>query len=364
MASKEVQARHVFHTATTGADRVSAWREVSGEPAFVWGRHAGDATSQFFGPIRKLFSQWLQATDSENVITVYHDGPSADAFGMLDPATQKVLHVHEWFPHWERNFDWAIRCTGKVLVSHPGQGELLREKFGWIPERFIQRIHEPLLTGLPERQAGAAGPKNRTGIWLHGKPWKRFGNRLRSIVDRWPDNGGQLEILSSGSSRPGWSKKPFVVWSPGLPLEFALQRLFTWDSTLLIDNYSLDSPWLIRAISLDCFPLVPDGESPGRGPAWLEDSAPQPYSWGDNTAATRLLEDWRKGKEKLLPDFRKWGQELLAEDADGKSFKKDWSLAKEQFSQQRTPRLRKRRAYYPWYPVAWFERIQRLRGGH
>jgi len=364
MASPEIQARHVFHTASTGADRVSAWRETTGEPAFVWGRHAGDATSQFFGPLKKMFSLWQQATDSDTVVTVYHDGASADAFGMLDPAPQKVLHTHDWFPHWERNFDWAIRCTGKALVSHTGQGDRLREKFGWIPERFIQQIQEPRLSGLPERLPEATGAKDRTGIWLHGKRWKRHGNRLRSIVDRWPADGGQLEILSSGSGRPGWSKKPFVIWNSDLPLEFALQRLFTWDSTLLIDNYSLDAPWLIRALSLDCFPLVPDGDSPCRIPVWLEESAPQPYGWGDSAAATNLLREWRKEKEALLPDFRKWAMTLSASPGDDERFKEEWSRVKEQFSQQRIPKLRQRKPYISLYPVVWFERLQRLRAGY
>ena len=362
MVANIIQARHVFHPATSGWDRVHAWQEATAEPVFVWGRNSGASDGLFFQSVKRDYRKWLEATSSAP-ITVYHDGVGVDALGPLDPNAHKVLYQHCWFPRWERNFEWTIRCTGKVLVGHESFIGNIRQKYGWIPERFIQSSKEPDLkmTGTGNEGTGA---KARTGIWLHGRPWRRSGNRLRAIVDRWPAEAGQLEIVVSGAGRPGWSKKDHVVWSANRPMEFALHRLHTWDSTLLLNDYALDSPWLKIAMGMDCFPMIPDGEAPTRTPEWLADSAPQTYPWGDTPAAVKLLKGWRTEREDLLGNFREWVQGLDGISRGDADFTSSWAQAKSNILDQRSPQLRSRRALGGWQPVAWYERIQRLRAGY
>jgi hypothetical protein len=276
MASTETQARHVFHAPSTGLDRIHAWREATGEPAFIWGRHSGMHEARFFGSIRKAFSDWVTGTGGTAVITIYHDGIGADALGPLDPAAHKVFACHHWYPRWQNHFEWQLRCTGKVLVGDPELGRAIRERFAWIPERFIQAIPQPFLTGPAEASQRSSETPRRTGIWLHGKRWRRYGNRLRSIVDRWLPEVGELEIITEGGGPPGWARRGNIIWNTGMPLEFALYRLYTWDSIFLLNDYALDAPWLLRALTLDCFPLVPDGDSPAIGGAWQRIRLPAP----------------------------------------------------------------------------------------
>jgi hypothetical protein len=358
MASTEYQARHVFHAPTSGWDRIHAWREATGEPAFVWGRGSMGSEGRFFGSVKRDFANWLEATGPAT-LTVYHDGAGADAIGAMDPAANKVLFLHHWFPRWERNFDWTIRCTGKVLVGHPSMVERLRSRYGWIPERFIHTVPQPALqTSL--KGGDGSGAKARTGIWLHGKNWRRHGNRLRSIADRWPADAGELEILVTGAGRPGWSRKNGILWSANLPFEFALHRLHTWDSTLLLNDYALDAPWLLDALRLGCFPLVPDGDGVAGRAGWDADNAPKPYPWGDVVAAAELLTGWRTERDALLEGFRGWVEAVQPEPA---TFQSAWSWAKAAILDQRAPKLRQRRAVAGWQPVGWYERIQRMRAG-
>ena len=358
-----IAARHVFHSPRTGWDRVHAWQEATREPVFVWGSHSGAEDSRFFGPVKKAFSQWIEATGGDACMTIYHDGFGSDAFGPLDPSPHKMLFLHHWFPRWERHFEWHLRCTGKVLVGDSQMIETLRGKFGWIPERFIGAIPQPCLHSQDELKANPDGAKMRTGIWLHGKYWRPYGNRLRAIVDRWPEGAGELEIITEGGGPPGWARKDSVVWNSGMPFEFALHRLFTWDSTLLLNDFSLDSPWLLRALALRCFPLVPDGESPARTGPWLADSAPQPYGWGDTASAVQLLQEWRASRDQLRPQFEDWADSVLAAHPPSGEFKEIWDACKEPFINQRIPKLRRRKPIHSLHPVAWYERIQRLRAG-
>ena len=358
MGSKEPVARHVVHPATSGTDRVHAWQEASGEPFFIWGSGSAGAGGFFFRQIKREFSNWLEKTRDAS-LTIYHDGMAADALGPLDSSDNKVLLLHGWSPRWEKNFEWMLRCTGKVLVGDPCLKRVVRDKFPWIPDKYIQSIVDPCLpAAMPE---GGTGAGNRTGIWLHGLKWRRFGNRLRSIVDHWSEPAGQLEIVATGKA-PSWSKKPFVRWSPDMPFHFALMRLYTWDSCLLLNDYSLDQPWLMRALQLGCFPIVPEGSAHALNPAWGEDSAPKPYEWGDIDAAIGLVGQWRNKREGLRHQFQAWTQSVVSRH-DPARFAPEWKFAKEQLLQSRPPKLRPRKAAGGFIPVAWYERVQRLRAG-
>jgi hypothetical protein len=316
---------------------------------------------RFFKSVKRDFRLWLEATKGA-ALTVYHDGAGVDAFGAMDNGPYKVLFLHHWYPRWERNFDWTIRCTGKVLVGHPDQVAKVRQRFAWIPERFINTVPQPgLALAKPGEEGG--GAKLRTGIWLHGRPWRRSGNRLRSIIDHWPADAGQLEIICSGKGCPSWARKDHVTWSPDLPLEFALFRLHTWDSTLLLNDYSLDAPWLMAALALDCFPLVPEGEGASRHSGWELDSAPRPYPWGDVPAAIKLLHGWRKEKDDLMDDFRSWARGIHGHQQVDAGFSSAWRGVKAAIVEQRSANLRQRKPVPGWQPVGWYERIQRLRAG-
>ncbi|NDV62240.1 hypothetical protein G0Q06_07255 [Puniceicoccales bacterium CK1056] len=358
-----IPARHIFHAPRTGWDRIHAWQEATKEPVFVWGIASGAEESRLFGSVKKTFAEWIEATGGDSAMSIYHDGFGSDAFGPLDPTSHKLLFLHHWFPRWERHFEWHLRCTGKVLVGDSWMPPILREKFGWIPERFIGVAPQPQLYSKEELVPRPEAAKPRTGIWLHGKSWRPYGNRLRAIVDRWPEAAGEVEIITEGGGPPRWARKPFIIWNSGMPFEFALHRIFTWDSTLLLNDFSLDSPWLLQALSIRCFPLVPDGESPAQMGPWLDDSAPKPYEWGDTADAVRLLQQWRSARESLLPEFGKWADSVLETHPPSEAFMDSWNTCKAQFVDQRVPKLRQRRPIASLYPVGWYERIQRLRAG-
>lgn len=361
MAAAETQVRHVFHAPTLGWDRVHAWQEATGQPAFVWGGGAGARDAFFFGSLRRSFADWIGRTGGPAAMTLYHDGMGADALGPLDPARHKVLFLHQFFPRWERHFEWQLRCTGLIMTTEPAFSRLIREKYAWIPERFIESLAGPVLAAAEARSAGATGPGRRTGIWLQGRPWRRYGNRLRAIVDRWVPGAGQLEIIVDGGGPPAWARRESVLWSPSLPLEFALHRLHTWDSVLLLDDYSLDAPWLLQALALDCFPLVPDGDSPALSGSWGTGNAPSPYPWGDLEAAIGLLGQWREERADLIEDFRDWREGLLARHDGPAPFRERWQAATQALLAQRPPKLRPRKPLAPWMPLSWYERVLRLR---
>ncbi|MEX0322226.1 MAG: hypothetical protein AB3N63_08720 [Puniceicoccaceae bacterium] len=356
------QARHVFHPVTSGWDRIHAWSEATAEPVFVWGSGSDRADGQFFGSVKKEFKDFLAAT-SDSELTIYHDGIGADVLGPLDPHPHKILFVHNWFPRWKKNFDWTIRSTGKVIVGHPNLAKEIRTHFGWIPERYIMTIPQPALSSTVSGDEERSAPKQRTGIWLHGKKWRRYGNRLRSVIDRWPEDAEMLEVIASGKGCPSWARRDNVTWSMDLPVDFALFRLYTWDSTLLLNDYSLDSPWLQRALELDCFPLIPEGEGVARTPCWHQDSAPQVYPWGEIDKAAGLIQEWRQNKDSLLPAFKEWRSALDGEAVSGDAFVMEWERVKSEFCSQKAPKLTKRKPAPFWYPVAWYERVARLRAG-
>lgn len=357
-----IQARHVFHSATSGWDRIHAWSEATAEPVFVWGSGSDRADGQFFGSVKKEFKDFLTAS-ADCGLTIYHDGAGADVLGPLDESPHKILFVHTWFPRWKKNFDWTVRCTGKVIVGHSNLIQELRTHFGWIPERYILAMPQPELSSTVSTQEERADPKKRTGIWLHGRKWQRYGNRLRSIIDRWPESAGQLEIIANGKGCPSWAKREHVIWSMELPVDFALFRLYTWDSTLLLNDYSLDSPWLQHALQLDCFPLIPEGEGIARTPAWHADSAPQGYPWGEIDKAISLIQQWRQNKASLLPSFREWRSSLQESALEKDAFSEEWAAIKDEFCSQKASKLSKRKAAPFWYPVRWYERVARLRAG-
>ncbi len=335
-----------------------AWQEATGESFFVWGRNSGSVDNLWFATVKHAYRAWLDKT-SHAKMTIYHDGLGADALGPLDPSENKVLMLHNWFPRWEKNFDWMLRCTGKVAVGDPSLMNALRGKFAWIPERYIHALPGPRLQGEPGE--GGTGAKQRTGIWLHGCRWRRFGNRLRSIVDRWPPEVGELEIIASGR-RPAWSNKPFVKWSADLPMQFALMRIHTWDSCLLLNDFAFDQPWLLLALERGCFPLIPEGSGITSANIWREESAPQRYEWGDMDSATGLLRQWREQKSELEKPFKSWIQQVLDKHDTGK-FADTWDSVKTGFLQSRSPKLRLRKPVGNLVPVAWYERVQRLRSG-
>jgi hypothetical protein len=363
MSSRKPLARHVFHPVTSGADRVAAWQEATGEPVFSWGRGSGQVDGYWFGSVKRAFRQWIEGTgDAE--LTIYHDGMGADALGPLDPSEGKVLFMHNWFPRWEKNFEWMIRCTGRVMVGGEPMLDALNERFAWIPEKYRQVVPGPGIADTLVRSSEGSGKKRRTGIWLQGLAWKRYGNRLRSIIDKWVEDAGELEVIASGKTIPGWARKDHVKWSMDLPLEFALLRLHTWDSTLLINDYNLDAPWLMRALELGCFPIVPDGESVARQGAWSDEAAPQSYDWGNAQSAMNLLSSWRACGDAPRAAFAQWAGAVTEGKSDVKAFASCWQHSKEAVLRHRSPNLRERKAISGQHPVALYERVQRLRAGY
>jgi hypothetical protein len=170
-------------------------------------------------------------------------------------------------------------------------------------------------------------------------------------------------VIANGKGCPSWAKKENVIWSMELPVDFALYRLYTWDSTLLLNDYSLDCPWLKRALELDCFPVIPEGEGIARTPTWRADSAPRGYPWGEMDKAAALVTEWRQGKRNLLPAFRGWRSSLSQSNLSGEAFTGEWDRVKTELLGQKASRLRKRKPVPFWYPVAWYERVARLRAG-
>lgn len=363
MGSGERQARHVFHVPTSGWDRIHAWQEATGEPVFTWGWQAGLARGSTFGPIRRAFLEWLEASGEGTPMTLYHDGAGADALGPLDPAPFKVLFLHTWTPRWEASLNWYLRSTGKLLVGNGQAREVLRERFRWIPDRHIGVVRQPLLSGQANLVPKPEAAKRRTGIWLHGVSWRRHGNRLRAIADRWQEADGELEVITEGPSRPRWARGSGLTWSTGMPLEFALYRLFTWDSVLLLNDFSLDAPWFLRALAHGCFPLVPEGDHPARDPAWSGDSAPRTFPWGDLPAALERLQQWREQRVDLLADFQEWTGQLVGHHPPAEAFGAAWEAAKGALMENAPPRLAPRKPLAKWYPTGWHERVNRLRGG-
>jgi hypothetical protein len=363
MSSQKPLARHVFHPATSGPDRVAAWQEATGEPVFSWGRGSGQVDGYWFASVKRAFQQWIDGT-REAELTVYHDGMGADALGPLDSCERKVLFMHHWFPRWEKNFEWMIRCTGRVMVDGEPMLDALNERYSWIPEKYRQVVPNPGIADTLVRSSEGIGKKRRTGIWLQGFAWKRYGNRLRSIIDKWPSDAGELEVIANGRTIPGWARKDHVKWSMDLPLEFALLRLHTWDSALMINDYSLDAPWLIRALELGCFPIVPDGESIARRGAWSNEAAPRTYEWGNVQSASDLLYSWRECGETPRSAFTRWAAAVTEGKSDAKEFESRWQQAKEEVLRHRSPKLRERKAISGQHPVALYERVQRLRAGY
>ena len=347
-------ARHVFHEVTSQPDTITAWIEACAEPSFTW----GSSSAHSFRSVKRDFNRWLQDT-KDIQLTIYHDGAGADALGGADPSSHKVFFLHHWYPRWKGYVEWMIRHTGKLLVSSSAEIDRIKDEIPWIPRKHIHQINSP---GLHSTLAGGqgSGAKMRTGIWLHGQSWKTYGNRLRGIVDRWTEDLGELEIIAEGNKQPSWSKKNKVIWSKNLPLEFALMRLHTWDSTLLINNYNLDRPWLKEAVRLECFPLVPDAGDGLNVSSWKDEAAPKPYPWGDIPAAISLLKEWRKSRQENLPSFQQWCKSHgLATFSP-----QEWNTVKKEIISGHAPKLIRHKPVSNWTFLKWYERILRLRCGY
>lgn len=352
------EARHVMHGPTAGEDRIRAWEAATGEPVFVWG--SGWSAGRTTGAVRRSFRGWLKET-GEAGLTVYHDGPGADFLGTWDSCERKVLFLHSWPPRWERAFDYYIRCSGKVITgSEAGRG-LVRGQFGWIPERYLAVVPEP--SGNAMGSCGKREHGRRCGIWLRGRNWRPLGNRLRALVDRWEEADGDLEILVGSGSVPRWARKAGVRWCAGESLASALERVDQWDSVLLLQDFDLEAPWILRALAGGSFAVVPDGEGREAFGNWQAEAAPRPYAWGDAAAALERLREWRSADEAERAIYRHWAAETVAGREPNKWRAQSWQPVVRTFTEQRAPRLRRRRGGARWVPVFWVERLQRLRSG-
>jgi hypothetical protein len=357
---EEVQVRHVFHAPLCGLDRIQAWEAVTGEPAFAWG-HGTDFSAIWFGRVKRALRSWLEQTAAATV-TVYHDGGSAEALAPLDPAAHKLLALHRWPTRWRQAADWYIRCTGKVLVASEEERIRFRSALSWVPERYIGvwDLTSQLEFPSASQPSGSPAPQ-RTGIWLHGLPWRERGNRLRSLADRWDFAQGELEFVVDGNGRPpAWSKKAGLRWTEGLPLSFAMERLHCWDSVLLLDDWDLRRPWLAQALANRCFPLVPHGSGEDFPEYWTAEGAPARYEWGEPSSAQRLLDEWRALDEGDRGPYLEWLSRLGKAERSGRS---EWQATVADLASQRESRLRKRKAVASWMPIRFFERTQRLRCG-
>lgn len=363
MSATTPVARHVFHPATSGTDRVMAWQEATGEPVFSWGRRSGQVDSYFFGPVKRKFRDWIESTKHAE-LTIYHDGMGADVLGPLDTCERKVFYLHSWFPRWEKNFEWLIRCTGRLMVTGDHRLDALVSRFAWIPGKYRLTAPEAGISDTLTGSGKGSGHKRRTGIWIHGKSWKSHGNRLRSIFDKWSPETGEIEVIAQGRAVPDWAGKDHIKWIKNLPLEFALMRLHTWDSTLLLNDFNLDAPWLFRALELGCFPLVPDGESIAHGGLWKEDFAPKPYDWGNFGSAIEILEKWRNCDDQDRSSYQEWVDQMRDFRGDREAFAMQWKGAKEMVVNHRSPNLRKRRPVADLFPVGLYENIQRMRASY
>ena len=352
------QARHVLHLPSSGEDRARAYAAVTGEPVFRWGGPVGP--SPFVGGVQRAFRQWLRVHD-EAVVTIYHDGVGADALGPLDPCQRKVLFQHRWPPAWERAFNFFIRGTGKVLVEDENAQARIRNVFAWIPDRYFHEVPPVRLPALVEPTVPGEN-EFVTGIWLQDQRWRLFGNRLRSLADRWPPELGVLELIVSTGAEPRWARKNGVRWISGLGFEAARRRASRWRAVLLFQDEDLLAPWLLEIVRGGAFPLLPDSERGIVPPSWNDEDAPEPYPWGDMPIALERLRQWREAEDWQRSAFRAWADRLPG--LEPKAWLENhWWPALARFADQRAPRLRKRRPCCFLYPLRWYERMLRLRAG-
>jgi hypothetical protein len=355
MPPAQLQARHVIHVPTSGEDRARAYAAICREPVFRWGGSIGP--SPLLGGVKAAFRSWLQES-GDAVLTVYHDGVGADVLAPLDPCERKILFQHCWPPGWQRSFDLFIRGTGKVLVEDPIAYERIRAVFGWIPERYLKELAPIRLP--PTETSGGEDQDRVTGIWLQDRSWRRFGNRLRSIADRWTQDLGRLEFIVASGGPPSWARKQGLRWHSDLEFEKARRRATRWQSVFLLNDEDLLAPWLLDAIAAGAFPLVPDSGRAITPSLWMEDAAPNPYPWGDIPAALERLQQWQNTGPTERASFHAWTAKFPPSCSEG-WLHEGWLPALELFAGQRPPRLRNRRPWCSLYPLRWYERLLRLR---
>lgn len=349
-----------MHGPTVGEDRVRAWSAATGERVFVWG--SGWGNGRTVGAVRRAFGKW-QREEEAGGMTIYHDGVGADFLGALDTSRQKIYAVHSRPPRWERAFDFFIRCTGKVMTGSDAGKALLRERFGWIPERYIAVVAPPVWSGREQKRTDEEGTEGkRCGIWLRGGNWRVLGNRLRALVDRWGETDGELEIMVGGGKQPKWAKRPGVRWRSGLEVEAAMERLGRWEGVLLWQDFDLEAPWLLAALARGAYVMVPEGEGRAAVSGWEAESAPRPYAWGDAGGALERWREWQTAEAAVKMAYREWGKRQV-ERSEGDWVGREWSPSVERLMAQRVPRLSRRRGGAGWVPVWWYERVLRLRSG-
>ncbi|MEY3000579.1 MAG: hypothetical protein RL648_793 [Verrucomicrobiota bacterium] len=356
MSGTKIQARHVFQGDCGNSER-EGWAAATGEPCFVWGGW-GQRPWRAMGAVQRSFREWVGAHGGDNALTLYHDGAGADVLGSWDPSPHKVLLLHRWPTRWEGFLAWQLRHTGRLAVAGGALSEWVRQRLAWIPARYIHEYPSPM---VPLSATVAIQSEQRTAIWLQGQAWKPFGNRLRAVVDLFAGKGQPILIVGGEGRRPAWGTGPMVDWQAGVSVTEALHKARACDSILLLNDFSLQAPWLWRLVRDGVFVLVPDGGSPSRSGIWMEECAPTPYPWGDMEAALSLLYSWRTVPDEERRAYRDWGAQGLF--TEGELFERQWDGFKVELWHQSAPHLGQSKARTAVLPVAWYERVDRLRRG-
>lgn len=355
MSGTKIQARHVFQGESGAAER-EVWGEATGEPCFHWGGNR-EASWRSIAAVQSRFTEWVEAHGGAEALTFYHDGAGADVLAAWDPSPHKVLAMHRWPPRWERYCDWHIRYTGRLAVAGQDLREAVRERFAWIPERYVHVFPTPEATETPRERF-----QRKTLIWLWGQSWKACGNRLRAALDHWGGQGQAVLIIGGEGAHPAWAAGSLVEWQSGLTFRDALEQASTCDSVLLLSDFALQAPWLKAWVRRGMFVLLPDGDSPSRCGEWLDASAPRPYDWGDMEAAIVLLQSWRSATERERSAYREWAERSLSL-GERNDFWSEWEHFKATLWHQKAPRIGIHKARRSLVPVGWYNRVDRLRRG-
>lgn len=354
MSNKKLQARHVFQG---GVDEDSAelWREATGEPCFVWGVGRG---SKSLMSVQGAFCEWLRHPNTSADLTLYHNGAGTDFLSPWDPAPHKVLMLDRWPSRWERYLDWHLRYTGRVAVPNKSLQEAVKERFRWIPDRYVHVFPTPSVSTL---RVPPLGRSERTVIRLSEEGWRGYKSRLKALSKVWSEGGYSLLILLPAGAKANWSHEKVEVRSGVAPSD-AWRTALSCDSVLVLNDFELDTPWVTSLLRSGLFPLFPEGESPARSGGWLEAGAPEGYSWGDPLSALERLKAWRERAVSESRTYASWVERTFSDPA-GNDFQRAWQDLKARVIEQRAPKLRDWKAKRRWMPLNWYRRIDRLRRG-